>query len=513
MTYDGPNIFLAPYGNDAAYENFQRTVVEGVFTDEIDANSESEFWANSNPVRLWGTKETVEGSWSDVQQGDFLFFYRDESYTYASEVIGTERNQELGKAVWPNYEDGAPWVCIVYLDEPVKLGVDSSEIHGLAGYDINYPMGFSPLNEMGIGGIRGKYGSVEALVYGDQNRTVDVTAVPDISLPLSILDGLYFPESSETSAEEILDQTRSALNAGKHVIFTGPPGTGKTEIAQRIASHLSTEHPGVYSGYRTTTATADWSTFDTVGGYLPEENGDESLQFKPGQVLRCFKQNNTQRNDVLIIDEINRSDIDKSFGQLFTLLSGQRIQLPFTREGRAVEVIPVEEVDGQLDAHQYVVPDSWRLLATMNSYDKTSLYEMSYAFMRRFAFIYIDAPSIPAQDATRREMVEQYASVWGLSTDQDVIEAIGDIWYVMNTAADDRKIGPAIVRDMLSHVSNSSVPLDRAVTQGVASYVFPQLEGVRRRERVVSELAAVDAVDGARIQQLARDILQVDLDG
>jgi Cdc6-like AAA superfamily ATPase len=340
MTYDGPRIFRAPYGNDAAYENFNRTVVEGVPADEFGIDQD--YCASERTAHLWGTKGTVRSSWSKIDPGDFLIFYRDSEYTHAAEVIATKENESLGKAVWPNYEEGSPWLCVIYLDEPVELGVDSSEVHGLAGYDIDYPMGFSPLNDMGIGGIRGKYGTVESFVHGDRSRSVAPSETPEISIPEPIFEGLHFPDTSETTVGDIVDQTQSALNAGKHVIFTGPPGTGKTEIAQRIARHLSSEYPDVYTGQQTTTATADWSTFDTVGGYMPEGNGD-SLDFSAGQILRCFKQGGSQRNDILIIDEINRSDIDKSFGQLFTLLSGQRIQLPFTRKGKAVEVIPADE--------------------------------------------------------------------------------------------------------------------------------------------------------------------------
>ena len=510
MVYEGPRIYRAPYASDKAFSNFEYAVVDGLPVDEVTRYSDREF--GSGPVRMWGT--TVEGSWSGIDPGDFLIFYRSGEYEHAAEVVGTERNEQLGRNVWPNYE-GDPWDCIIYLKEPVEINVESAPLHELAGYSVNHTQKFASLNDMGLGAIRANYGSVEDFVYGDQvdgdpdgddgPPEVDVQTVPDVSIPESVLSGLVFPGSMSA---EIIDQINSALGAGKHIIFIGPPGGGKTEIAHRVSEYLAEEYPRVYSGYRTTTATADWSTFETVGGYMPGEATDDSLRFSPGQVLRCFENDGRQRNDLLVIDEINRSDIDKSFGQLFTLLSGQAVQLPFTVEGEEVEIVPADRASENSDGYQYVMPSSWRIFATMNSYDKTSLYEMSYAFMRRFAFVHVGVPDAETTDDWK-SLVKEYADVWGLDVDEEVVRVVADIWRITNSTASERKLGPALVEDLLRHVSTTG-SVD-AVTGAVTSYVFPQLEGVRGRERVISELAALDAVSGQRIRDRAAEILQVTL--
>jgi MoxR-like ATPase len=280
----------------------------------------------------------------------------------------------------------------------------------------------------------------------------------------------------------------------------------------RLSAHLAEQYPEIYSGYEMATATADWSTFETVGGYMPnnDEEAKEDLSFTPGQVLRRFKRDGRQRNDLLVIDEINRADIDKSFGQLFTLLSGQRVTLPYERGGNEIELHPASKFDGPLQDHQYVVPESWRILATMNSYDKTSLYEMSYAFMRRFAFVHVSAPEVPSDEDGQVALVRSYADVWGLDPDAETARGLGQVWHVTNAAGSERKIGPAVLKDMLSHVveSRSTDPVAN-LTGAVTDYVFPQLEGVPERRRIVERLASTEYVDRDRLWRLAGDVLRV----
>lgn len=512
MAYEGPRIYRAPYASDKAFSNFEHAVIDGISTDEVARYSGRDF--ESGPVRMWGT--TVTGSWSGIEPGDFLIFYRSGEYGHAAEVIETERNEELGRSVWSNH-GGDPWDCLIYLKRPVEINVPSAPLHELAGYDISHTQNFASLSDMGLGAIRANYGSVEEFVYGDregvdldgtgESSDVDVHTVPNVSVPESVLSGLVFPGSM---SGELLDQINSALGAGKHIVFIGPPGSGKTELAERLSEYLTEEHSEVYSGYRTTTATANWSTFETVGGYMPGESSGDRLLFSPGQVLRCFNDGDQQRNDLLVIDEINRSDIDKSFGQLFTLLSGQAVQLPFTVEGEEVEVVPAADAAGESGGHRYVMPSSWRIFATMNSYDKTSLYEMSYAFMRRFAFVHVGVPDGETTDDWA-SLVAEYADVWGLDADEEIVAAVADVWRITNSTASERKVGPALVEDMLRHVSTTG-SLD-AVTSAITSYVFPQLEGVRGREQVIAELASLDAVDSQRMNDRAAEMLQVTPNG
>lgn len=346
--------------------------------------------------------------------------------------------------------------------------------------------------------------------------SVDTHAQLASKLSTGILDGLYFPDGQD---DQLLTRIGTALRTGKHIILTGPPGTGKTELAKQIASHLTEAHPALYSGFELTTATADWSTFDTVGGYMPDEGGDnnEQLSFTPGVVVNRFKkqQQNVQLNEPLVIDELNRADIDKSFGQLFTLLSGQSVQLPFSQDGTEIELINADDSDAPPQSHQYVVPKSWRLFATINTYDKTSLYEMSYAFMRRFAFVPVAAPDLPSAPEELEDLLEEYASLWDVETTPAQLRAVGVVWREMNTAVDDRAIGPAIIEDILAYVAEigANYDQDEALTEAVISYIYPQLEGVPKRKQIVQQLTAIDNVNAAQLEDAATEMLQVSFQG
>lgn len=195
----------------------------------------------------------------------------------------------------------------------------------------------------------------------------------------------------------IVETACASLNAKKHIIFTGPPGCGKTSLAKVLAELAGISDPLIV------TASPTWSTDELIGRYMPDMEG-KGIRFAEGFFLRAIKDNKW-----LIIDELNRADIDSCFGELFTVLSGQPAMLPFEKtiednaedeDGRAkpMPIVVLPEMAGKqfqsFDGYPiYSVQSKFRIIGTMNDADASRLNQLSYAFQRRFNIIRIDAPN------------------------------------------------------------------------------------------------------------------------
>jgi MoxR-like ATPase len=290
-------------------------------------------------------------------------------------------------------------------------------------------------------------------------------------------------------------QVTTALIAGKHVILSGPPGTGKTTLAEDICKHAYDK--GYSKGYLLITATADWTTFDTIGGYVPEA-GDK-LAFQPGIVLDAIA-----TNKWLIIDEINRADIDKAFGELFTVLSGQAVTLPYRANGRPVRILPPR---ARATPGDYVIDPHWRIIGTMNVYDKASLFAMSYAFMRRFAFVEVGIP----QGQDYRQILEDELRGQRKLLGSNVFEKLCELFSrdePSNHLMRHRAMGPAIARDVARYVrvrADGGPPAMGHLVEALRLYIAPQLDGLDH-ERARDIVAQFQKLFGEDAEPLLRHI-------
>lgn len=321
------------------------------------------------------------------------------------------------------------------------------------------------------------------------------------------------PDEIEGIALVGLDETfrmaAAALRAGKHIVLYGPPGTGKTELASYLCHVLI---KGAVEHYDFATATSDWTTFDTIGGYLPDPTQEGLLDFRSGIVTRAL-----EKGRWLIIDEINRADIDKAFGELFTLLTGQDVKLPFKKYVNDELRDVVLGSSNESGTYPVKLQDHWRLIGTMNTSDKASLYQLSYAFMRRFAFVEVPIPA-PADYASiihsaindnlgDREFV---AACGGAESAAFIREYAGRVLptiFVPRPAEEAPRlrleVGPAIPMDIIGYI-RSAWPVGAAddagsrerhaksvVLQGLEMLLYPQFEGRGRDHRTILDRVEV----------------------
>jgi 5-methylcytosine-specific restriction enzyme B len=155
---------------------------------------------------------------------------------------------------------------------------------------------------------------------------------------------------------------------GQAIIY-GPPGTGKTFIAEHLAEHLI---GGGYGFKETVQFHPAYSYEDFIQGIRPKNRDDGKLEYNlvSGRFLK-FCQNAADRQGicVLIIDEINRANLARVFGELMYLLEYRGKGIPLASDGNT-----------------FSIPKNVRIIGTMNTADR-SIALVDNALRRRFAFL------------------------------------------------------------------------------------------------------------------------------
>ena len=281
-------------------------------------------------------------------------------------------------------------------------------------------------------------------------------------------------------------QINAALQSGKqHIMLYGPPGTGKTTLARWIAGYLTG------GKWTLVTGSSDWSSQDIIGGYQPV--GDGGVAFIPGVLLRRFDR-------PLIIDELNRCDIDKVIGPLFTVLSGQETTLPYRlniEDPASPQYVILPESKPSAAEYEFAPGPHWRLIATINSIDKAALYQMSYALSWRFGWVYVDAPRDTAgfiASYLRKAHPDWGGPVAGAPC------PLGKFWAAISKV---RVLGPAPIIDAIRAVQAMedgadfftlpSPSMREALLDAVDMVLLPMLDGIVARDAESLAEAAVEA--------------------
>ncbi len=178
------------------------------------------------------------------------------------------------------------------------------------------------------------------------------------------------PQLAEDTGFNQTELTRwvRAIERKKQAILYGPPGTGKTFIAEKLAQHLVGGGDGFVDLVQFHPA---YAYEDFIQGLRPQARPEGGLDYPllPGRFLEfCQKAQTRQDGCVLIIDEINRANLARVFGELMYLLEYRERQIPLAGGG------------------VLQIPANARLIGTMNTADR-SIALVDHALRRRFAFI------------------------------------------------------------------------------------------------------------------------------
>ena len=217
---------------------------------------------------------------------------------------------------------------------------------------------------------------MKAIRGGSSSETKSVPLpVSKYSIDTMLAEGVFLDEDELTRIMAQLERKQS-------LILQGPPGTGKTFLAKRLAYALMGERAD--ERVASVQFHQSYAYEDFVGGYRPGVNDDDQLVFKPqdGAFLKlCERARAASPDDkfVMLIDEINRGNLSRVFGELLMLIEADK-----RSPEHAVELQHQIE-DAPVDDGRFFVPPNVYIIGTMNLADR-SLTGMNVAMRRRFAF-------------------------------------------------------------------------------------------------------------------------------
>ena len=204
---------------------------------------------------------------------------------------------------------------------------------------------------------------LKALLFGTPRREDTKVAAPTMD---------WLEAETLWTRTELEELVRTLETSGPQVILAGPPGTGKTWVAEKVAHYLTR---GVSGATRIVQFHPSYSYEDFIEGLRPEvEDGAVSFQRVDGVVLEMTSEIEDEDSlHVLVVDEMNRANLPRVLGELMYLFEyrDKPVALRYTKS--------------------FSLPPNLRFIGTMNTADR-SIRSIDVALRRRFD-IFECAPS------------------------------------------------------------------------------------------------------------------------
>ncbi len=253
-------------------------------------------------------------------------------------------------------------------------------------------------------------------IEDDDESTEEADSVAAAEEPLPYVDRLAVLADELLIDREHLVEIETLLRAKGQVIFYGPPGTGKTYDARELARALAADASRVL----TVQFHPSYAYEDFVEGFRPRLNVDTpTFELVPGPLKRLAKRAAADpgHDYFLIIDELNRGNVAKIFGELYYLLEYRD-----------------DPISLQYSAEAFKLPRNLFFIGTMNTADK-SIALLDAALRRRFSFVAFFPDRPPIEGLLRRWLQRNRSDmVW-----------VADVVDLANRKLDDRHcaIGPS----------------------------------------------------------------------
>ncbi len=279
---------------------------------------------------------------------------------------------------------------------------------------------------------------------GEESGSTDVACSLE-----ALADRLLLSASFIKEIEQLLDEK-------PQVIFQGPPGTGKTYVAQQLAACLA----GSKGTVTLVQFHPSYSYEDFVQGFRPALMGDDEqpgFELKDGPLLRAEQQarDESSAKHFLVIDEINRGNLAKVFGELYFLLEyrDQEIRLMYQDE----------------EEDEFALPPNLYIIGTMNTADR-SIALVDLALRRRFSFVEFHPDKSPVQG-----LLKHWLEKNALGHMAWVADAIDEANKLLDD--EDAAIGPSyfIRKDKEGNPSLNIADVDRIWAHNVLPYIKERL--------------------------------------